>query len=150
MLGSIMQMMLARPIQRFRRLTAPRRKLLARSAMLLAAASTMVAAMPFRRAIRFGSAPLIDGAGNRASVADCLWAIEAAARYIPLRTMCIEKGLAAQRLLRRHGYDARLHYGARTDALSAQVAAHVWVSIAGEIVLGGHEAPAFAEIATYP
>lgn len=123
--------------------------LLVKCALLLAGSSVMVAAMPFRRAIRFGSVSL-RVSDDSASISDCLWAIDAAAKYLPFRTMCIEKGLAAQRLFRTMGIDARLHYGARTDHLSEKLAAHVWVSLHGEPIVGGREAPAFAEIASYP
>lgn len=69
---------------------------------------------------------------------------------MPWRTMCIEKGIAAQRLLRRAGLDARLHYGARHATDSGALEAHVWVSVADMIVIGGEEAPNFAEIAIFP
>lgn len=134
---------------RFQRLSPQRRKLLIRCALLLAGSSIMVAAMPFRRAIRFGSVPL-RASDRSVSITDCLWAIDAAAKYLPLRTVCIEKGLAAQRLFRKMGIDARLHYGANSDPVSEQLAAHVWVSLHGEPLVGGQEAPAFAEIASYP
>lgn len=81
---------------------------------------------------------------------DLIWAIEAAARFLPWRAMCIEQGLAAQRLLRRHGTEATLHYGARHHSESGKLEAHVWVKVGGKTVLGGADAPAFAEVATYP
>ena len=81
---------------------------------------------------------------------DCLWAVDAAARRLPWRTMCIEKGLAVQRLLRRNGIDARLHYGARNNAYRDRLEAHVWVTVDGRAVIGGEEADDFAELASYP
>lgn len=108
----------------------------------------MIAVLPFRRAIRFGSIPL--GRPQAISMADAVWAVETAARYLPLRTKCIEKGLAAQRLLRRSGRDARLHYGARIEGGGRKLCAHVWVSVEGEVVIGGEEAPPFAEITVFP
>ena len=70
-------------------------------------------------------------------------------RRLPWRTKCIEKGLAVQRLLRSGGVDALLHYGAR-HAENGMLEAHVWVSVDGETVIGGDEAPGFAELAQYP
>jgi len=64
--------------------------------------------------------------------------------------MCIEKGLALQRLLRTSGTDARLHYGARHDPVSGRLEAHVWVTVDGRAVIGGEEAVGFAEVASYP
>jgi len=133
---------------RLSRLGRGRRHLLARATIWLAMASAALAVLPFRRAIRFGSIPL----ANRRSddIEDCLWAIETAARRVPWRAMCIEKGLAGQRLLRRSGADARLHYGVRHHPENGKLEAHVWVTIEGRSVIGGQEAAGFAEVAAYP
>ena len=140
--------MRAGPIARFRRLGSERRRLLARAVVTLSAASAAVAWLPFRRAIRFGLA----GAGQTpiSAAEDCVWAVEAAARRLPWRTMCIEKGLAVQRLLRAGGIDARLHYGVRQQAETAGLNAHVWVTVDGRAIIGGEEADGFAEVASYP
>lgn len=116
--------------------------------MMLALASAAVALLPFRWAIRFGAVRL--GGRHNHEVEDCVWAIEAAARRLPLRTVCIEKGIALQRMLRRSGRDARLHYGARREAANGVLEAHVWVTLAGIPVIGGDEADNFAELACFP
>jgi hypothetical protein len=121
--------------------------MLVRASVLLGFASAAVALLPFRLAIRFGSVPL--GLAN-CSPEDCIWAVEAAARRLPWRTLCIEKGLAAQRLLRTRGVNAVLHYGARHHPATGKLEAHVWVTVDGRPVIGGAEAPDFAPIATYP
>jgi hypothetical protein len=133
--------------QRWRRLDAERRALLVHAAAVLAGASAAVAVLPFERAIRFGS--LRRGRAGDVDSGKYVWAVETAARYLPLRTMCIEKGLAAQRLLRGAGADARLHYGARHHPQTGKLEAHVWVTLDGATVIGGEEADAFAEVATY-
>lgn len=133
---------------RFYRMGRERRRLFLRASTLLTIASAAVAFLPFRTAIRFGAVPL--GARRRDSPADCVSAVESAARHLPWRTMCIEKGLAVQRLLRSAGADALLHYGARHDQETGKLQAHVWVSLAGNIVIGAEEAGDFAEIATFP
>lgn len=51
-------MMGARPLMRIRRLSGEQRRLLLRATLVLTAASAAVAVLPFRRAIRFGSATL--------------------------------------------------------------------------------------------
>ena len=134
-------------IMRFHRLSAERRALLVRAAIALTAASAAVACLPFRMAIRFGC---VDGHAKKLNVDDCVWAIEVAARRLPWRTMCIENGLAVQRLLRRDGVDARLHYGARHCPQSGNLEAHVWVTVGDRIVMGSDEAQGFAEIGVYP
>lgn len=137
------------PFLRFQRLGAERRALLVRASLVLTAASAGVALLPFRRAIRFGC---VDSGGRRTAsgIERYVWAVEAAARRLPWRTMCIEKGLAVQRLLRSNGYDARLHYGARHGGSSGKLEAHVWVSVGGDVVIGGEEAPGFAVVQSYP
>lgn len=114
--------------------------------ILLGVASAGMALLPFRRAIRFGCVK----AGDRhASVDDVVWAVEAAARRVPWRAMCIEKGLVAQRMLRSVGVDAILHYGARHDR-ETKLEAHVWVTVDGRGVIGAAESGEFALIASYP
>src|SRR4051812_27420109 len=103
----------AGPLVRLRRLDPGRRNLLVRSAAVLSMASLAVALLPFRRAISWGSVAIKSGKGDRPD--DIVWAVEAAARRVPWRAMCIEQGLAVQRLLRQSGVAARLHYGARHD-----------------------------------
>jgi len=143
-----MQMTMTTPLLRLYRMNPVRRRLVLRAAVTLAAASAAVALLPFRRAITFGSVPL----GTRSAIApsECVAAVETAARRLPWPTKCIQKGLATQRLLRLTGTDACLHYGARHHPDSGKLEAHVWVSVAGEIVIGGEEAHGFAELANYP
>ena len=136
------------PFRKFRRLERARRRLLVRAGSMVSAASAAVACLPFRHAIRFGSVPVSERGRDRAE--ECVWAVEAVARHLPWRTMCIEKGLAVQRLLRRSGTDARLHYGARHDPVSGKLEAHVWVTVDGIPVIGGEQAAEFAEVASYP
>lgn len=134
------------PIARLQKLTPAQRQLIARAWPTLALASLAVALLPFRKAVRLGSVAL----GSRgAEPKDICWAVEAAARRLPLRAKCIEKGLAAQRLLRSAGHDATLHYGARHNAEKDRLEAHVWVTLNGEAIVGGDEASGFAEVARY-
>jgi hypothetical protein len=148
MLPRIVRAMSAGPFARLRRLGSERRRLLARAALLLTGASFVVAALPFRLAIRFGGVPAT-GRGDRAAE-DAVWAVEAASRLLPWRTMCIEKGLAVQRMLRSAGVDAVLHYGARHSPETGKLEAHVWVTAEGRAIIGADEAPYFAELASFP
>jgi hypothetical protein len=134
-------------LTRFFRLSGDRRLILAKAVLTLAAASVAVAFLPFRWAIGFGAIALKRPTGVTPD--DCVWAVEAAARRLPWRTVCIQKGLAVQRLLRSGGVDAVLHYGARNGADQRKLEAHVWVSVGGISVIGGEEAAGFVEIASY-
>lgn len=136
------------PLRRLYRLPRERRRILLRALAVLTGASAAVAFLPFRNAIGFGSVSV--KARPRVTPEDCVWAVEAAAQRLPWRTMCIEKGLAVQRLLRHGGVDAVLHYGARHVGDLGKIEAHVWVSVAGTIVIGGEEAREFAEVRAFP
>ena len=140
-------MMSAGPLVRLRRLSGEQWRLLLQAAALLGLASAAMALLPFRRAIRFGC--VLSG-NRRASSDDVVWAVEAASRRVPWRTMCIEKGLVVQRMLRSGGVDAILHYGARHHDETRKLEAHVWVTVGGRIVIGGAEAAEFAPVASYP
>lgn len=136
------------PLLRLRRLGRARRGLLLRAGLVLSLASAAVALLPFRRAIRFGSIDRDPARLDRTE--DIVWAVEAIARRVPWRAKCIEQGLAVQRLLRRSGVDARLHYGARHHPRTGKLEAHVWVTSGGKTIIGGEEAGGFAEVACYP
>ena len=119
-----------------------------RAATWLVIASVAVARFPFLAAIRLGCIPL--GHGPSLSLENAVWAIEAAARRIPLRTKCIEKGIALQHLLRASGFNAILHYGARLNTQTGKLEAHVWVTVNDHSIIGGAEAMGFARIASFP
>jgi len=135
-------------LSRYRRLNPRCKRLLREASFALGLASFAVAVLPFLRAIRLAAVPLSEPKHD-SSIAELRWAIEAAASRLPFRTMCIEQGIAMQRLLRQRGIDARLHYGARSDG-SVGLAAHVWVTVADHIVIGAAEARNYAEVAVFP
>jgi hypothetical protein len=136
-----------RTFQRAAALNAVEWLILARAAAALTVASAAVAMAPFRRAISFGNVGL-RRPSKMIVVRDVVWAIGAWSRRMPWRTKCIEQGIAAQRLLRLGGVDARLHYGVRQVA--DRLEAHVWVTVDGRPVIGGGDASGFAEVASYP
>jgi hypothetical protein len=132
---------------RLSRLDKDRRRLLVHATMLLSLASAAVALLPFRFAIRLGLVSIRTTRPIDPEVV--VWAVEAAARRLPWRTVCIEKSIVVQRMLRGAGIDAVLHYGAR-HAATSELEAHVWVTVDGQPVIGGEEASNFAPVARYP
>lgn len=137
--------------ERFRRphrLDHRRWFLLARAGLSLSFISAALAIMPFRLVIRMGLLPL--GQAQRVAADDIVHAIELAASRLPWRIRCIEKALAAQRMLRSAGIDAILHYGARHHPVTGALEAHVWVTVNEHFVIGGREASGFAVLASYP
>lgn len=118
---------------------------------LLVLAKLLVALAPFRAIAAMASwqrgVPLRAGDGQSVPAAIVL-AVRRASRRLPIRCVCIHEGLAAQLMLRRRGFPALLHYGARTG--DENLAAHVWVSVGGKIVIGEAEAANHACVATFP
>lgn len=141
-------MQIVRVMTSFLRLPADRRALIVEATASLALASAVLALLPFKRAVRLGSIPL--GGSSSGSAEEVVSAIEKAARRLPWRNVCIQKGIAAQRMLRRRGFDAILHYGVGTGRDRDGLAAHVWVSVDGSPVIGGEEASAFAPVGAFP
>ena len=134
-----------KPITTLRRLSPAERLLLAEAAVTLCLAALAIRLLPFRRTVGFGAISLGSKAGL--PLPSLLWAIDAAARRMPFRAACFERGLAAQRMLRRRGQDARLHYGV---APGERLQAHVWVTLRGTIVEGAATAARHTEVGAWP
>ena len=134
------------PIRRLIERDARDNLLLAEAVIELLQAWAVVRFLPFRRAVAFGSTPLAE-ATSGVSGAQPAWAVSAASAHTPWRSVCFEQGLALQRMLRRRGVDARLHYGIGN---AGELKAHVWVTVDGKIVIGGGPAPEYNCVAIYP
>ncbi|HYE27119.1 MAG TPA: lasso peptide biosynthesis B2 protein [Allosphingosinicella sp.] len=123
--------------------------LFAEALATLAVASAAIALLSFRRVAAAASAPARDGARSDAqTVRRVRGAVQGWARRVPWRTVCFQRGLALHWMLRRRGVRSVLLYGARRDGDG--LAAHVWVEVDGETVIGGEEAPNFACLARFP
>lgn len=121
------------------------------AAAALTFASAAIALLPFRTVVRLTGRNDRHGTGSKGEegiAAEVRLAVKRASRRLPWRTVCFQEGLAAHWMLRRRGLGSRLHYGLKqTDG---KLEAHVWVTLAGESVVGGAQAPEFAEVAAYP
>ncbi len=125
--------------------------LLVEASVALAAAAVVIHFLPFRRAIRFGSGGLsyVDPDPTIEMLRRIERSVDRASARVPWRTVCLQKGLALQWMLRRRGVDARLHYGIGKDDAGA-LCAHVWVSAGQAMLIGSEQAPQFQTVATYP
>jgi hypothetical protein len=123
--------------------------ILAEALAALALASLAIALLPFRRVAAFASSP-----GRAAPKTDAETVRRARSaligwsRRVPWRVVCFQKGLALHWMLRRRGIRSVLLYGVRQDG--DEIAAHVWIDVDGETVIGGEEAPTFACLARFP
>ncbi|MDQ3080569.1 MAG: lasso peptide biosynthesis B2 protein [Pseudomonadota bacterium] len=122
--------------------------LLGEALVELTAASLKVRFIPFRRITSAITRSAISADARPVDIDRLRWAIQAAARRLPLRTKCIETALALQAMLRRRGVASVLHYGVRRDE-EGTLGAHVWLTIEGEFVIGGESAAEFACVATF-
>jgi hypothetical protein len=123
--------------------------MLAEALAALALASLAIALLPFRKVADAASAPVRKAVpADAQTVRRVRSAVRAWARRVPWRTVCFQKGLALHWMLRRRGIGSVLLYGARRDGEG--LAAHVWVDVDGETVIGGDEAPNFTCLARFP
>ena len=137
-------------IQRWARLERAKKVLLVEAAAAVCAASLAVRLLPFKWAVGLSCRP--EGKSNPlpdALLTDVQWSVDAATRHLPWNPVCIQRGLAAQWMLRRRGIDARLHYGLTNDS-EALLKAHVWVDALGKTIVGGDEAGDYVRVATFP
>lgn len=77
-------------------------------------------------------------ASNRSSLDRITWAITVTSPYMLGVRPCLPQALAAQLLLVRRGFPARLHLGVAKGDLG-QVRAHAWIETDGKIVTGGSQ-----------
>ena len=140
-------------ILRLARIGRQRRRLLAEAVFEVSLASAMIALAPFRATVAFGARQLGRVRPAHAETATTIeqvrWSVEAAARRVPWRALCFEQGLALQRMLRRRGVPAQLHYGLGKNDDGA-IAAHVWVAADNAVAIGGEAAAGFATVAIFP
>ena len=123
--------------------------LLAEAVGMLALAWLALALLPFKRVVAATSARPEATAGRVVDLERLRWAIEASARRVPWRAVCFQRALCFRMMLRRRGIPSLLHYGIAADGPD-RIKAHVWLSVAGEIVIGGETAPDFACVASFP
>ena len=123
-------------------------RLLIEAGLALATARAAIRLRPFKHIVSGALRPA--GLSARpAELAQLRWAVEAMARRDPWRALCFERALALRALLNRRGIASVLHYGIANDGDEA-LTAHVWLSVAGEVVIGGEAVPRVARVASFP
>lgn len=123
--------------------------LLAEALAALALASLAIALLPFRKVASAASARGPEAARvDPETVRRVRGAIQGWSRRVPWKAVCFQRGLALHWMLRRRGIRSVLLYGARHQGDG--LAAHVWVDVDGQTVIGGEEAPDFACLARFP
>jgi hypothetical protein len=75
------------------------------------------------------------------------WAVENVGARPWMNALCLPRALAAHAMLRRRGVASRLCLGVARDG--GALAAHAWVEIGNDKIVGGSEAEGFAPIAAF-
>lgn len=138
----------------FRR--TPRERALFLEALLrLAWARLLVRTTPFRRlAPHLGrpqaETPLTITPGERALAVEISWAVQAAARHVPLRFVCLPQALAAKWMLQRRGLASTLYLGVAPGLQTPDVlTAHAWLRAGDKVITGDHEMGYYVTVATF-
>ena len=142
-------------IAKFFRRSRSDRALFCEALLALAWAKLQVHTVPFRRLApdlgrtQAETSPAIPP-GERATAVRISWAVQTAARYVPLGFVCLPQAIAAQRLLRRRGIASTLYLGVAPDRENrAAIAAHAWLRAGDKIVTGEHEAARHRQLASF-
>jgi hypothetical protein len=72
--------------------------------------------------------------------------VERVAARLPWRPTCLRQAIAVQRMLRRRGIPSRLHLGVTNPT---EGAAHAWVTVGGQPVVGGRGIERFVPLAAF-
>ena len=140
---------------KFLQRTRSDRRLFGEALLALIWAKLQVHTVPFRRlAPGLGRAqsetPATIPPADRAVAVQVSWAVQTAARYVPLGFVCLPQAIAAQRLLRRRGIASTLYLGVAPDRHNrAAIAAHAWLRAGDKIVTGEREAAQHQVLATF-
>jgi len=133
-----------------RRFALRRPALALEALMMLIAASIAIRLLPFRTIGRLAAR---GGGGGPSPDRDRIAAMErllmAWSKRVPWRALCYQRGLAMQMMLRRRGLGSVLWLGAGYEDADS-LASHVWVTLDGEIVIGGDTADRHAPLMRFP
>lgn len=136
---------LARKLRSALRLDGADRRLLAEAAAALLAARLRSGLLPFRALARQlgGLLPPTAAVDPRplstdeaAAVRKIRWSIEAAAPWLPFRTVCLQQAIAARAMLARRGIASVLHLGVGGHG-EPSLNAHAWLD-AGDLKVTGY------------
>ena len=87
---------------------------------------------------RYASARRVSSGGATPARDRIGWAVMAVARRSPVPMTCLRQALAAEAMLKRHGFVSQLCLGVRRhrSISSASLQSHAWVECEGAIVVG--------------
>jgi hypothetical protein len=127
-------------LSRWAELSWRERLLLSRSFLVVVATRSALSLCPLPVARRVAAVAAVGATGH--TVNELVWAVMAAARYVPEAT-CLTRALAVHALLGRSGHPSHVEIGV---AKESRFEAHAWVVCGEKVVLGADEAHRFCPI----
>ena len=149
-----------RPLGRFVQIDGRRRALVVEAVLWLTLARLALIFIPFPRLAKHLGAfvspadaralhdAVSTGPRCAAVATEVGWAVTRAARYVPLKAVCLPQAMAARIMLNRRGIASVMHFGAAKGDEKA-FDAHAWLDAAGIEVTGYPVAKGFAEIGCF-
>jgi hypothetical protein len=130
------------------KLKTRRRKYLREATVILATARLAVRWLPAARVLAWaGRAPRRINRFSQDEVGWVAWSVETIGDKQWMKALCLPRALAAQAMLRRRGIASRLCLGVARDGEA--LAAHAWLELGREIVVGGAETPRFQRLVEF-
>jgi len=130
------------------KLKTRRRKYLREATVMLATARMAVSWLPASRVLAWaGRAPRRINRFSQDEVGWVTWSVETIGDKQWMKALCLPRALAAQAMLRRRGIASRLCLGVARDGEA--LAAHAWLELGREIVVGGAETPRFQRLVEF-
>jgi Transglutaminase-like superfamily len=125
-----------------------RRTYLREAAIMLVLARLSVRFIPAARVFAWATRP--PARINRFAIDEVSWiswAVETIGARPWMNALCLPRALAAHAMLRRRGVASRLCLGVARDG--GALAAHAWVEIGKDKIVGGSEAEGFTPLAAF-
>jgi hypothetical protein len=130
------------------KLRTKRRKYLREAAVMLATAWVAVHWLPASWILRWARrAPRRICRFSQDQVGWVTWSVETIGAKPWMQAVCLPRALAAQAMLRRRGIASRLCLGVAREGEA--LAAHAWLELEREIIVGGGEAPRFQRLVEF-
>jgi len=128
-------------LNRYRRLSGRRKRLLWEALISLALARIAMACLPFRRIALWlgtpGTETPVNATNAQVQIAQEIgWSVECLARRVPWDGRCLAQALAATGMLRRRGLEGTVTFGAERGQ-SGHLIAHAWLRFGPCSVTGG-------------
>ena len=128
-----------RSLKRFLRLSRQQRDLLFEAMVVTCVIRLSLGLLSVQRLQRLSQRATTSK--KKVSADQIVWALDAAARFVP-RATCLVQALAAQTLLIRYGYRPSLTIGVQKNK-QTRFTAHAWVTCGDEILVGGQHARSY-------